>query len=187
MTETDDIRRLLAGGTLRNELTLELLGIAPMERVTREYLLRHGYRQPPARCGNGHDLAPDEAMFVYVEGPLMRWRCRVCISERNAKHSNRCKAQRRRHREKNPTLCAVCKAPFVGGPNRRTCSEICKAELCGRAGRQQQQQRAQNEGQQIIHSHAIMELYAERDRCATHWERAEVDARIAEVRARSTL
>lgn len=188
MTETDDIRRLLAGGCqLHTELTLELLGIAPMERVNREYLLRHGYRQPPARCGNGHDITSDEAIFAYADHTGMRWRCRICVSEKNAVEAERRKAQRQQNRQRHPTLCAVCKAPFVGSVNRRTCGDACKAVLCGTQGRRHQQKRAQSEGEQLIHSHAILELMAERDRCATHWERAEVDARIAQVRARGTL
>jgi hypothetical protein len=31
---------------------------------------------------------------------------------------------------------------------------------------------------------ALLDLMEQRERCATHWERADVDARIAQVRAR---
>lgn len=36
----------------------------------------------------------------------------------------------------------------------------------------------------LVQSMALLDLMEERERCATHWERAEVDARIAQVRAR---
>lgn len=179
MTETDDIRRLLAGGcTFCNELTLELLGIAPMERVTREYLLRHGYRQPPARCGNGHDLSSDESMFVYADHNGMRWRCRFCVQRRNAKESKRRKARPQNGGQRS---CVQCGEKFSGHPNRRTCSEACRHQVlrtkCGR-------QPVRDESFLLVQSMALLDLMEERERCATHWERAEVDARIAQVRAR---
>lgn len=182
MTETDDIRRLLAGGCpLHTELTLELLGIAPMERVTREYLLRHGYRQPPARCGNGHDLSSDEAIFAYADHTGMRWRCRTCVQVRNAKEMKRRKA---RPKNGGPRPCLKCGAMFEGNPNRRTCSTECRhailREKCGR-------QPNRDESFLLVQSMALLDLMEQRERCATHWERAEVDARIAQVRARSTL
>lgn len=178
MTETDDIRRLVTGCKLHVELTLELLGIAYMERVTREYLLRHGYRQPPARCGNGHDLMNDEAIFVYADHTGTRWRCRLCVQVRNARESKRRKA---RPQNGGQRPCLKCGAMFEGNPNRRTCSMECRRailrEKCGK-------QPNRDEAALLMQSHALLELHAERDRCATHWERAEVDARIAQVRAR---
>ena len=179
MTETGDIRRLLAGGCpLHTELTLELLGIAPMDRVTREYLLRHGYRQPPARCGNGHDLSSDEAIFAYADHTGMRWRCRTCVQVRNAKEMKRRKA---RPKNGGPRPCLKCGKPFEGNPNRRTCSTECRhailREKCGK-------QPVRDEAFLLVQSMALLDLMEQRERCATHWERAEVDARIAQVRAR---
>lgn len=167
------IRRLLAGGCpLHTELTLELLGIATMERVTREYLLRHGYRQPPARCGNGHDLSSDETMFIYADHTGTRWRCRLCVQVRNARESKRRKA---RPQNGGQRPCLKCGAMFEGNLNRRTCSMECRRailrEKCGK-------QPNRDEAALLMQSHALLELHAERDRCATHWERAEVDARI---------
>jgi predicted nucleic acid-binding Zn ribbon protein len=176
-------RGLPAGATLRNELTLELLGIAPMERVTREYLIRHGYRQPPARCGNGHDLAPDEAMFCYADHTGMRWRCRVCVSERNAKEAKRRKNARKAMRKVNPGKCVVCGASYSGSVNRRTCSDACRDKLCAERSHQRRLSGVWTESQQLVFSQSLMDLMVERDRCATHWERAKIDERIAELRA----
>lgn len=187
MTETDDLRRLLAGGTLRNELTLELIGIAPMERVTREYLLRHGYRQPPARCGNGHDLSSDEAIFAYADHTGSRWRCRICVQVRNAKESTRRKA---RPKNGGARPCANCNTPFEGNPKRITCSVECRQQLLRKKCRgvsNSGKPTVRDESFLLVQSMALLDLMDQRERCATHWERAEVDARIAQVRARSTL
>jgi hypothetical protein len=180
VTETNDLRRLLAGGTLRNELTLELLGIATMERVTREYLLRHGYRQPPARCGNGHDITSDEAIFAYADHTGSRWRCRICVTEKNNRESKRRKAQPQNGGDRP---CLHCGKPFTGNPNRRTCSMDCrKAILRAKCGKQP----VRDEAFLLVQSMALLDLMEQRERCATHWERADVDARIAQVRARNT-
>lgn len=149
-----------------------------MNRVTRQYLVRHGIRKPPDRCFAGHDILADETTFIYVDGLTMRWRCRICVAEKN-----RVESVRRKARPKNggDRPCLHCGKPFSGNPNRRTCSEECRRAIlrtkCGR-------QPVRDESFLLVQSMALLDLMEERERCATHWERAEVDARIAQVRAR---
>ena len=119
------------------------------------------------RCPAGHDMTADGA-WVALNRTGTYGRCRKCVNEQQ-------RGRRGRYHE-----CRVCAKPFF--PPRQTyycgrkCQSIAHAESMLAVGDEKRRREADK-------TEAILMLVEERERCATWWEREEVDRKLQELRA----
>lgn len=192
-TETTRLRQLIwetsQPHSFARLLLLEQLGITDCKRATLncETLLAYGYsmsqyvpKPPPTTCARGHDLTVPGRRREYRYSYGIRYACLACIGDRNRE------AQRKRALRLVDKVCKVCGKAFRTAHNAVVCGGGCQnSYVAKQTAKGMHWQR--NEQVMQMHAAAILRLHEERDRCATHWERAEVDARIAELRARNAL
>ncbi len=114
-------------------------------------------------CRYGHDLRVPDAIVMQTNGHR---RCRLCRNEA-ARRSNA------RH-----TQCSVCGKAYARETTWQFCSAACSRARHKRDGAARAQANARRDA---LRSDQILRLCEERERCATHWERAEIGARIEEL------
>jgi len=165
---------------------LEQLGIRDRKKATlhHESLLTYAMNrmitgEPPKTCYRGHDLTVPGRLRTYKYHYGLRYACLECIKENNQKTAAK------RAGRKVEAVCRVCKKTFMTAHNAVVCSGPCQVSYVSKqtkAGMRHQKP----DGFAQLHTAALLELHARRDRCATHWERAEVDALI-EAKKREML
>lgn len=155
-------------------LMLEQLGIPDRKKPTLDREAFRSYcamKPPPKVCHRGHDLTVEGRLRVYRYNYGVRYSCLECTNENNRRHADR------RAKRKKPAICKVCGKNFLTANCALVCSGACQNSYVSRqtkAGMRHQKP----DGFAQMNAAALLELHAQRDRCATHWERAEVDALI---------
>ena len=157
---------------------LERLGIRDRKKATlnRESLLTYAMNrlitgEPPKTCYRGHDLTVPGRLRTYQYHYGLRYSCLECTKENNRKTALK------KAGKKSPAICKVCGKEFLTLNKAIVCSGPCQNSYVSKqvkAGMRHQKP----DGFAQLHTAALLELHARRDRCATHWERAEVDALI---------
>ena len=165
-------------------LMLEQLGIPDRKRVT---LTQEPFRRwtqmpraaPPTVCAKGHDLTVMGRLRTYRYSYGTRYACLACIGDRN-----RARLERTAHLSKE-AVCKVCGKAFQTKHRAVVCGGPCTNRYMAKQVKAGMKHVA-TEAWSQMNAAALLELHAQRDRCATHWERAEVDALI-EAKKREML
>ena len=157
-------------------LMLEQLGIRDRKRVTlaREPFLRWTRMPraaPPTVCAKGHDLTVEGRLRVYEYAYGKRYDCLACIGD-----NNRRRLERTAHLRK-PAVCKVCGKKFETKNRAVVCGGPCMNSYMAKQVKAGMKHVA-TEAWSQMHAAALLRLHEQRDRCATHWERAEIDALI---------
>jgi len=162
---------------------LERLGIPDAKRRTLQHEQLDWYMRgriaalERLTCARGHDLTVPGRRRVYDTAKGPRVKCAACWKDANDR-----KREQRKHVSKLRE-CANCGHAFLAYERATTCSRNCTYELRRKTRLASPKPKPKTNGVQweqdeLRRSAALLELYEARDRCSTHWERAEFDARI---------
>jgi hypothetical protein len=162
---------------------LERLGIPDAKRRTLQHesldLFMTHYTKALDRtvCPKGHDLTVPGRRRVYEHRKKVMVKCKVCVDENNARQ------KAKRQFKSKLRECAHCGMAFLAYARATTCSRKCTYGLRRKTFQATPKQKPMRSGSQMEQDEmrraaALLELYEARDRCSTHWERAEMDAKI---------
>jgi transcription elongation factor Elf1 len=159
-------------------LMLERLGIRDRKKtaLSGELLLRYAMNRkmtnpPPKTCYRGHDLTVPGRLRTYKYHYGLRYSCLECTKENNRKTALK------KAGKKSPAICKVCGKEFLTLNKAIVCSGPCQNSYVSKQVKAGMRHIA-TEAWSQMHAAALLRLHEQRDRCATHWERAEVDALI---------
>ena len=162
---------------------LERLGIPDAKRRTLQHESLDLYMRSRIKalerttCPRGHDLTVPGRRRVYETKFGVRVHCKLCTDGNNARQK-----AKREHRSKLRE-CVHCGMAFLAHDRATTCSRKCTYQLRRKTQMATPKPKPVRNGVQweqdeLRRSAALLELYEARDRCSTHWERAEMDAKI---------
>lgn len=162
---------------------LERLGIPDAKRRTLQhesldlFMSRRTKALDRTTCPRGHDLTMPGIRRIYETKFGMRVHCKLCTDANNGRQK-----EKRQHASQLRE-CAHCGMAFLAYARATTCSRKCTFALRRKTRLAAPKPKPKTNGVQweqdeLRRSAALLELYEARDRCSTHWERAEVDAKI---------